>query len=97
MFHLNLALYITAVKWKPRRKLLVPTFSPKILESFIPVFVRESNILIDCLEKECGQGSFDAWEYVSKQALDAICGKNFNISDIVKYLFRIIFRYCHGG
>lgn len=61
-------------KWKPRRKLVASTFSPKILESFMPIFVRQSEILVQQLKKEDGGGEFDAWTYFSKVSLDSICG-----------------------
>lgn len=67
------------IKWKHRRKLVVSTFHQKIIDSFMPIFIKQTNILVDCLKKEVDKNCFDAWDYLSKVALDTLCGNNINI------------------
>lgn len=68
-------LFASVHKWKPRRKLIASTFSPKILESFIPIFIKQTEILIRKFDSLAETGEiFDAWDPISRLSLDAICG-----------------------
>lgn len=60
-------------KWKRHRKIIMPTFNQKILDDFVPVFVEQSNILLQQLEKEVGKSVFNVFHYVSRCTLDIIC------------------------
>jgi len=55
--------------------MITPTFHFKILDSFVEVFSEKSKILISKLEKEVGAKGFDVWPYLTKCALDIICGE----------------------
>ncbi|KAF5304212.1 hypothetical protein FQR65_LT08019 [Abscondita terminalis] len=90
-------------KWKIRRKSIMPTFNQKILDSFVPVFVEQSNILIERLEKEVGEKEFDIFFYMSRCTLDIFCetamGTTINAqisdSDYVKWVnraFEIVYK-----
>ncbi|KAJ8732305.1 hypothetical protein PYW08_015035 [Mythimna loreyi] len=59
--------------WRPRRKVLVPTFSPKNLLNFSPVFAKQSMILMEQLEKAAANGSFSLSKYVMAYAMDSVC------------------------
>nr|QAX33064.1 cytochrome P450 4v2 [Carposina sasakii] len=70
--------------WRRRRKILVPAFSPKIVENFVTVFAKQSEKLV----KHLGNGpntSFNTWPYLNKYSLDSVCesamGINLNAQD----------------
>ncbi|XP_069680192.1 cytochrome P450 4C1-like isoform X1 [Periplaneta americana] len=63
----------TGSKWHTHRKILTPSFHFKILESFIPVIVEQSKILVKKLEKEVGSEGFCVQPYISRCSLDIIC------------------------
>ncbi|XP_043277718.1 uncharacterized protein [Venturia canescens] len=59
--------------WRIHRKLIAPTFNAKILESFVEVFAKQSEIMTKLMSKELGGGDFDVFEYVSLCTLDIVC------------------------
>lgn len=61
-------------KWKPHRKIILPAFNQKILDSFIGIFNEQSAILVKCLKKELDQEEFDILEYVRRCTYDIFCG-----------------------
>lgn len=60
-------------KWHAHRKMLTPAFHFKILEEFISVFNKNTNILVKNLKTEVGKPGFDVEPYISDYALDVIC------------------------
>ncbi|KAG7299556.1 hypothetical protein JYU34_016517 [Plutella xylostella] len=59
--------------WRRRRKIMVPAFSPKILENFVNVFSEQSQILTNKLSN-CANGKiFSIWHYLSTYTLDSVC------------------------
>jgi len=69
----------TGQKWHTHRKMITPAFHFTILESFVEVFSEKSEILISKLQKEVGSQGFDVYPYITKCALDIICGKHRGI------------------
>lgn len=74
-----------AETWRPRRKLLTPTFHYDILKDFVEVFNQQSKIFISKLQAKslAGNGAaFDVSNAVTHCALDIICesamGRNVN-------------------
>uniref|UniRef100_A0A7E4VMU3 Cytochrome P450 n=1 Tax=Panagrellus redivivus TaxID=6233 RepID=A0A7E4VMU3_PANRE len=64
----------TGDKWRGRRKMLTPAFHFNVLNSFMSIYDREAQILIDVLEKEADTGKvFNFFPYVKRCALDIIC------------------------
>ncbi|GJQ83088.1 hypothetical protein Trydic_g20100 [Trypoxylus dichotomus] len=60
-------------KWHRHRKLLTPAFHFKILESFVPIFVEKSKLLVDQLEKLAdGKSAFNIFPYITHCTLDII-------------------------
>ncbi|XP_062557032.1 uncharacterized protein LOC134221879 [Armigeres subalbatus] len=59
--------------WKVHRKLLSPCFSPAILSSFVSIFNTKSEILVQRLEKNIGNGAFNLFGDISRCTLDMIC------------------------
>ncbi|XP_035781490.1 cytochrome P450 4C1-like [Anopheles albimanus] len=62
--------------WKSQRKALNPSFNVRILNSFIPVFIKCSNLLVNNLEKAVDQGGkmVSVLPYISKCTLEMVCG-----------------------
>uniref|UniRef100_A0A914X3R9 Uncharacterized protein n=2 Tax=Plectus sambesii TaxID=2011161 RepID=A0A914X3R9_9BILA len=85
--------------WRPRRKLLTPTFHYDILKDFVEVFNQQSKILLGILRPFAESGkSFDVSTYIASCALDIICesamGRSVNAqlnhqSDYVKAIIEI--------
>ncbi|XP_031345431.1 cytochrome P450 4c3-like [Photinus pyralis] len=63
----------TGQKWKSRRKLLTPAFHFQILEKYVDVFNKQSNILVEKLKERVDAGPFDIFPYVALCTLDIIC------------------------
>jgi hypothetical protein len=55
--------------------MITPTFHFKILEDYVEVFSEKSKILISKLQNEVGSKGFDIYPYITRCALDIICGK----------------------
>ncbi|XP_041778262.1 cytochrome P450 4d2-like [Anopheles merus] len=67
-------------KWFHRRKIITPTFHFKILESFVTVFNREAELLIEKLGQNADAGrEFDIYEPISLYALDSICETSMGV------------------
>ncbi|XP_064097741.1 cytochrome P450 4C1-like isoform X2 [Macrobrachium nipponense] len=88
----------TGPKWRSRRKLLTPAFHFKILEDFVEVFNKQSDVMVQKLEKKADGKQFDIFPYVTLCALDIICetamgrcvhAQDNSDSDYVKALYRI--------
>ncbi|XP_053693538.1 cytochrome P450 4d8-like [Sabethes cyaneus] len=60
-------------KWFQRRKIITPTFHFNILENFVNVFNKESDIMVEVLKKHVDGSEFDIYNYVTLMALDSIC------------------------
>lgn len=60
-------------KWFHRRKVITPTFHFKILDQFVEVFDRQSNVFIEQLQKYKPDDKFDVYPLVTLCALDVIC------------------------
>ncbi|KAJ8732434.1 hypothetical protein PYW07_015033 [Mythimna separata] len=65
--------------WRPRRKLLAPTFSQKNLNSFVEVFSRQSRIMVDQLRSAAGKGTFSVWKYLTAYTMDSVCETTLGI------------------
>lgn len=86
-----------AEKWRPRRKLLTPTFHYDILKDFIDVFNQQSRVLVKVLQNEPA-GALNMYQYITLCALDIITqtamGRNVNAqtnkqSDYVKAVYKL--------
>lgn len=62
-------------KWHNRRKILTPAFHFKILEEFVDVFDKQSEVLVHSLKKQSNGQVFDIRNHVTLMALDIVCGK----------------------
>ncbi|XP_059621809.1 uncharacterized protein LOC132265248 [Phlebotomus argentipes] len=59
--------------WKDHRKYLNPTFSLKILQSYIPIFNKETQTLVNRLRKFDGKPEFDIYQFMDACTLDIVC------------------------
>ncbi|KAF9422810.1 hypothetical protein HW555_001594 [Spodoptera exigua] len=58
--------------WRPRRKILVSTFSQKNLLAFTDIFAKNSDIMVQQLQKVAGTGSISISEYIMAYAMDSV-------------------------
>jgi cytochrome P450 family 4 len=55
--------------------MITPSFHFKILEDYVEVFSEKSKILISKLQKEVESRGFNVYPYITRCALDIICGE----------------------
>ena len=55
-----------------------PAFRYGALKSFIPIFKKQGEVLVRCLERELGKPLFSVLPYVKNCTFDIICGKCSN-------------------
>ena len=66
--------------WRSHRKIIAPTFNRKILENYMPIFTKQSEMLVEQLQKFCGKNEdVEMFHYVSRCTLDIICGKSISL------------------
>jgi hypothetical protein len=61
--------------WKRHRRTISLTFNPKILNSFLNIFVEHNGVLVDKLEVCCGNRHVDVFPILFQTTLNMICGK----------------------
>ncbi|CAK1604011.1 unnamed protein product [Parnassius mnemosyne] len=59
--------------WRKRRKILIPAFSPKIVENFVKIFSEQSEKLVAQLKEVEGCGQVSVWRFLSTYTLDSVC------------------------
>ncbi|XP_046992771.1 cytochrome P450 4g15-like [Schistocerca americana] len=62
----------TGDKWRAHRKLIAPTFHLNVLKSFVGLFNKNGQTLVQRLKKEVGKPSFDAHDYLSETTVDTL-------------------------
>ncbi|KAF5292054.1 hypothetical protein FQR65_LT11320 [Abscondita terminalis] len=50
--------------WKRHRKIIMPAWNQKILNTFVPLFAEQSDVLLEQLEKHVDKGEFNIFDYV---------------------------------
>ncbi|KAJ0180019.1 hypothetical protein K1T71_004610 [Dendrolimus kikuchii] len=68
----NGAIFAPVSIWRKRRKVLVPVFSPKIVENFVEVFSEQSERLAQKLLQTAGEQKLSIWPYISSYTLDSV-------------------------
>ncbi|CAH2107740.1 unnamed protein product [Euphydryas editha] len=59
--------------WYPRRKILVPSFAPRYVNSFVSVFEAQSKKMSDQLDFKVGRGNIGCFDYNVSYSLIAVC------------------------
>ncbi|CAH1971517.1 unnamed protein product [Acanthoscelides obtectus] len=59
--------------WRKHRKLIAPSFNQKILDSFVEIFVEQSEVFADQLKKRIGQKDIEIYLLATRCTLDIIC------------------------
>jgi cytochrome P450 family 4 len=73
-------LFSTNQKWFNRRRIITPTFHFKILEQFFEVFVKQSQMLVEQIEKKSmDEEYFDIFPIVGLSILKSLSGRLFKI------------------
>ncbi|KAG8041890.1 hypothetical protein G9C98_007194 [Cotesia typhae] len=62
-----------AQKWKVHRKLIMPTFNPRVLEKFTVTINKQCEILVNIMEPEIDKEEFDIFNYISLCTIDIVC------------------------
>lgn len=64
----------TGKKWHTRRKIITPSFHFKILEEFVEIFDRQTNVMVEKLKEKAGDPitPLDMFPFVCLTALDII-------------------------
>ncbi|XP_044261138.1 cytochrome P450 4C1-like [Tribolium madens] len=71
--------------WRDRRRIINPTFNPKILNSFIEIFQKHANKLVCVLEASCGKESEDIFLKLFRCTFDIACETLADVdSDLIK-------------
>jgi Cytochrome P450 len=73
------SLFYTVSTWRVNRKLIMPTFNPRILEGFVDVFIAQTHIIVQKLTKEFERSIFDVFHYFNLCSLDTICGEKLYV------------------
>ncbi|CAH0407648.1 unnamed protein product [Chilo suppressalis] len=68
----NGGIFASVKIWRRRRKILVPAFSPKIVESFVKIFTQQSETLVKKLSNQVEKGKFSVWPFLSTYTLDSV-------------------------
>nr|AID54868.1 cytochrome P450 CYP341B2 [Helicoverpa armigera] len=84
--------------WRPRRKVLAPTFTPKNLNNFVNIFARQSQVMVEQLQSVEGKGNFSVWKYITSYTMDSVCetalGVNVNAQKTTDEPFLMAFEEC---
>uniref|UniRef100_A0AC34QXY8 Cytochrome P450 n=1 Tax=Panagrolaimus sp. JU765 TaxID=591449 RepID=A0AC34QXY8_9BILA len=67
-------------KWRPRRKMLTPTFHYDILKDFVEVYNRHASTLISKFHDLVGKGYNDVFHTITLCTLDVICESALGIN-----------------
>ncbi|CAK1603800.1 unnamed protein product [Parnassius mnemosyne] len=59
--------------WRPRRKIIAPSFSPRNLRQFVQVFAKQSNCLIERLKPVVGSGTISISKYITTFTMESVC------------------------
>ncbi|XP_013178242.1 PREDICTED: cytochrome P450 4d2-like [Papilio xuthus] len=75
----NGGIYAPLPIWRRRRKIMVPAFSPKIVDTFMEVFSEQSEKLVSMIAECAGKGDIIMGPFLCRYTLDAICGTTMGI------------------
>lgn len=68
-------LIVAVPVWRRHRRLIAPAFNQRVLNSYVPVFDRQSKILVRKLRNHVGNGEFEILRYLALCTLDMVFGE----------------------
>ncbi|CAK1550977.1 unnamed protein product [Leptosia nina] len=79
----NAGIFAPVSIWTRRRKLTVPAFSPKIINSYIDILIQRSDNLSErlSLANRVGTGPFQAWSHIFEYSIEVLFETAFGIDD----------------
>ncbi|XP_061709749.1 cytochrome P450 4d8-like isoform X1 [Cydia pomonella] len=69
----NGSIYAPVSIWRPRRKILAPTFNIKKLNRFVDVFASQSALMVNKLRPLAGKGTFPVWKFLTSYTFHSVC------------------------
>ncbi|XP_045479750.1 cytochrome P450 4d8-like [Harmonia axyridis] len=66
-------------RWKKQRKIVTPAFNTQLLIEFIPVFDKQSNILIEKLDNAPSKDSLNIHRFIGLCSLDITCETSMGV------------------
>jgi cytochrome P450 len=60
--------------WRIHRKIINPTFNPKVLKSFIPIFIKKADVMIASISKKVDGEEFDLFAETMQCTMRTIFG-----------------------
>ncbi|XP_063621075.1 cytochrome P450 4d8-like isoform X2 [Cydia splendana] len=69
----NGSIYAPVSIWRPRRKILAPTFNIKKLNRFVDVFANQSALMVNKLRPLAGKGTFPVWKFLTSYTFHSVC------------------------
>lgn len=67
---------ISAKLWKKNRKLINPTFNQKIVDSFVHIFVKHGELIVEQMEKKISENTlFDVDQFLLTYTMNILTGK----------------------
>ncbi|XP_073951875.1 cytochrome P450 4C1-like [Choristoneura fumiferana] len=69
----NGSIFAAVPIWRPRRKILAPTFSMKNLNQFVEIFDQQSSLMSELLRPVAEEGDFSIWKYMNTYTFDSVC------------------------
>ncbi|XP_047986357.1 uncharacterized protein LOC125226417 [Leguminivora glycinivorella] len=86
----NGSIYAPVSIWRPRRKILAPTFNIKKLNRFVDVFASQSALTATKLRPAAGKGTFPVWKYMTSYTFHSVCettlGVHMNADEDVGFI-----------
>ncbi|XP_059061379.1 cytochrome P450 4d8-like [Achroia grisella] len=76
----NGSIFAPVFIWRPRRKVLAPTFGQKTLNNFVTVFYKQSVILVNKLQSMAEKDKFSVFNYISTYSMDSICETTMGVN-----------------
>jgi len=76
---LHYFVFVLAIKWQSRRKMLTPAFHLNILNKFVDSLIKEGDCMTKSLKDVRGIVVKDLLPFISEHTINAICGKKYPI------------------
>jgi cytochrome P450 len=65
---------LDADSWRVHRKIINPTFNPKVLKSFLPIFIKKADVMIASISNKVDGEEFDIFAETMQCTMRTIFG-----------------------